>query len=449
MKNKVFLICYDFLKITASGIHAFQIIKKFKNNCHIEVLTSGENIDTNTIESVSVHSIENWYPKKLIDLTIKFRLGKLIECLFPFSGEPAFFWIVPAVLKALELIKERKPDVIVIWMMPYSVGIIGIIIKWFTGIPLVFNFGDSPTCTDMSGNVFPTILHYHMSKWMEDFYIHKSDAVIYVSQKNLDRVKNRQPQKEHLKFNLVRCGANPEDCTKVSQRKDNCFEITYVGGMAGWFEFYSNPEKDTFIRKIYQAWLNLGRYEVIKLDIRSSSPIFIGKAVQQILVEHCEWRDRIKINVYGNEYPDYVIERVLKNQELTKIISVYPPVPNIKAIDLACQSDLLFLTLPARPAGSGPGGRISVKTYEYLMTERPILAAVSQGENWDYLEGKPGVWLVEPTDICAMKQAISEIANAKFLGKDMTFDRTAFRPELSYEQRAKELHAVLQRVLRS
>ena len=41
-----------------------------------------------------------------------------------------------------------------------------------------------------------------------------------------------------------------------------------------------------------------------------------------------------------------------------------------------------------------PGGRIASKTYEYLMTDRPILAAVPKGENWDYYAGKPGVWLV-------------------------------------------------------
>ena len=82
----------------------------------------------------------------------------------------------------------------------------------------------------------------------------------------------------------------------------------------------------------------------------------------------------------------------------------------------------MFLTLPKRVDGS-PGGRISAKTYEYLMTDRPILAALPQGENWDYLTDKPGVWLVEPDDQQAMKQVIAELAEAKFAGRPRVFDR--------------------------
>ena len=69
---------------------------------------------------------------------------------------------------------------------------------------------------------------------------------------------------------------------------------------------------------------------------------------------------------------------------------------------MLARADLLFFTLPRRPDGSR-GGRISAKTYEYLLTDRPILAAVPRGENWDYLQGKPGVWLMEPDDEAAMQ----------------------------------------------
>ena len=61
------------------------------------------------------------------------------------------------------------------------------------------------------------------------------------------------------------------------------------------------------------------------------------------------------------------------------------------------------------------------------MTDRPILAAVPRGENWDYLEGKPGVWLMEPDDEPAMKAALCELARAKADGAPRTFDRSALR----------------------
>jgi hypothetical protein len=63
----------------------------------------------------------------------------------------------------------------------------------------------------------------------------------------------------------------------------------------------------------------------------------------------------------------------------------------------------------------------------------PVLAAVPYGENWDYLQDKPGVWLVEPTDVEAMKEVIAHIATAKFSGSPLRFDRSHLKNELSYQ----------------
>jgi glycosyltransferase involved in cell wall biosynthesis len=127
-----------------------------------------------------------------------------------------------------------------------------------------------------------------------------------------------------------------------------------------------------------------------------------------------------------------VVNKVLQNQNIADVVSVSGSLPHFEAIQLARQADLLLITLPNRPDGS-QGGRISCKTYEYLMTDRPILAAVPYGENWDYLQDKPGVWLVEPTDVEAMKEVIAHIATAKFSGSPLRFDRSHLKNELSYQ----------------
>lgn len=443
--KKLLSICYNFPpepRTTSNRIA--RIMKYLQKDWQIEVITPVE--DGYLGEEIAVHSVKNWYPKSLIDLLIKLKLEKLLEWVIPFWGEPAFFWVAPALNKARKLIKQERPDVIVAFMMPYSIGIIGVITKWLTGLPLVLNFDDSPTCDDMHSG-FYSWFHYRLTLWMENFYVHQADAVIYVSRINLERVRSRQPQQEHSKFHLVRYGADPEEFSQSPARTDNEFHITYTGAMAGWFEFYYKPGEKTCIKKIYQAWVKLGHYQITKLDQRSASPMFVGQAVQQVLINYPEWEGKIKIKIYGNLFAKYVVDRALQNQNLTNIVSVSSPVSNEKSIELACQCDLLFLTLPARPPGSCPGGRISGKTYEYLMTDRPILAAVPKGENWDYLEGKPGVWLVEPTDVSTMIKVISKIAAAKFSGKQLTFDRTHLYDELSYVTRAKEFSDVLDKAI--
>ena len=81
------------------------------------------------------------------------------------------------------------------------------------------------------------------------------------------------------------------------------------------------------------------------------------------------------------------------------------------------------------------------------MTDRPILAALPKGENWDYLDGKPGVFLVNPTDAKAMQSVITEVAKKKLSGQPMTFDRNALAPELSYQYKIDDFEKVLSSVI--
>jgi hypothetical protein len=278
-----------------------------------------------------------------------------------------------------------------------------------------------------------TWLHHHLEHWLENFYVRQADAVVYVSQFNLDLVRNRQPRSLRSKLHLIRCGADPKDFSTpiVASTNHTSFQMVYTGGMNGWYEFYHHPEERKPWQKLYQAWLELGYYKRAKIDYRSSSPIFAGKAIQATLAQHPEWREKIKLAVYGNSFPEFVVKRVLENQQVEGLVDVFGTLPHFQAIQLARLADLLFITLPNRPDGTS-GGRISCKTYEYLMTDRPILAAVPQGENWNYLQGKSGVWLVEPTDIESMSQVITHIAAAKFSGSPLRFDRSHLQHELSY-----------------
>lgn len=441
MAKNLLCICSSFTpEITPTSIRSSKILEYLKKKWQIHIVTEAK--DTYLSNEVYISFVKSWYPGHFIHWLSRFKFEKLLE-LFIWPDN-SVFWLLPAVLKAKELAKEQVPDAIIVFMMPYSVGFVGILLKWLIKRPLVLNFDDSPTCSDMSPS-YPTWIHYHMTRWLEDFYISQADAVIYVSQHNLEKVRSRQPTAQHFKFHLVRYGANIKDFFPPEAITDSQFKIVYTGGMNGWYEFYHLPQENTLAKKLYRDWMKLGRYAIAKLDYRSSSPVFIGQAVQQVLEENHTWKTKLHINIYGNTFSEKVVEKVLHNQNITDVVSVFGAIPHDEAINMAYQSDLLFLTLPGRPDGSS-GGRISAKTYEYLMTDRPILAAVPKGENWYYLEGKPGVWLVEPTDVESMANIIAQIAEAKFLGKPLTFDRTYLYQELSYSTRAEEFNQILTKI---
>lgn len=441
-ERNLLCICYDFVpKLSPTAIRASKLLNNLKQFWQIQIITSGTNAEPTNF----IYYVKNSTPNYLLFWLHKLRLYKISNLLL--WPDETIFWILPAVFQARKLAKQQQFSSIVVFMMPYGTGIVGVLLKWWTGLPLLLNFDDSYTCTDMNSS-FGTWIHYKMSIWLEDFYVKQADAVIYVSQRNLEAVKNRHSKEDYSKFHLVRYGAEPKDFLKVVNDKkvDEIFRIIYIGAMVGWFEFYPSPKGYFAPKNILRWWNELGVYKLVKLDLRSHSPVFIGKAVKQAIAQNPELQGKIKVEVYGSTYPKSVTDLVLESQEIADVVQVQGSVPHTEAIQLACQSDLLFLTLPDRPDGS-PGGRISAKTYEYLMTDKPILAAVPQGENWDYLHDKPGVWLVKPTDVSAMTKVVSELVAIKNSGKTLTFDRTELRPKLSYENLAREFNQVLEKII--
>ncbi len=422
---------------TPTAIRASKLLERLGAEWDVTVLTEsqGERASENC---VCVEVVRSRRPSRLLALLRRVRMSKLLEiAVWP---DDAIFWVAPAIRAGRRIIRETKPSAIVVFMMPYSGGLVGIALRRLSGLPLILNLDDSPTCTDMHPH-FPTRLHYHLARALENFYIRRADAVVYVSQTNLDLVAARQPEDARRKLHLVRYGADRADFRQQQPRAGG-FEIAYVGAMSGWWSLIDKDAPAGRVGRLYDAWTRLGRYERMTLDQRTSSPALVGGAILDAIAEHPAWVGRVNLVIYGNPYPQSLVAQALASCGVEGVVSVFGPLPHREVAEILTRSDLLFLTLPGRVDGS-PGGRISAKTYEYLATDRPILAAVPRGENWSYLEDRPGVWLVDPDDRDGMREAIVELAEAKFAGTPRTFDRERLEQELSYETRAKEFAAAI------
>jgi Glycosyltransferase Family 4 len=421
---------------TPTGIRTSKLLGRLAAEWNVTVVTEAQG--PHGVDGVRVVTVRSRRPARLLGALRRVRLDKLIElAVWP---DDSVFWILPAILAGRRLIRERSPSAIVVFMMPYSAGLAGIALSRLSGLPLVLNLDDSPTCTDMHPS-FPTRLHFRLAKGLEDAYAHAADAVVYVSGTNLATVRERLPERVREKLHLVRYGADPIDVQPQPPREGR-FEIAYVGAMSGWWALIEQDAPPSLPKRAFRAWTQLGRYERFVLDERTSSPAVIGRAIADAVEADPELADRVKLAIHGNPYPPEVVERALRQAEVQDVVEVSGPVPHEQVARIVAAADLLFLTLPTRPDGSR-GGRISAKTYEYLATDRPILAAVPRGENWDYLSGKPGVWLVAPDDQDGMSAVIGELAQAKLAGRPLSFDRSELAEELSYDTRAGELAAVI------
>jgi glycosyltransferase involved in cell wall biosynthesis len=423
---------------TPTAIRAGKLLDRLRRDWDIEVLTASEG--TEPKDGLRVERVSERRPRRLLAALTKLRLNKLIELFVWPDG--SIFWVRPAIRAGRRAIAARRPDAIVVFMMPYGGGLAGLALSRRAKIPLLVNLDDSPTCTDMHPH-FPSRLHHRLAVWLEDRYIRRAAAVIYVSERNLVRVRERQPPAERSKLHLVRYGADAESAAVQGEPPaGDRFEIVYTGSMTGWWSLLAGDAPQGLGERAFGAWTRLGRHELIELDHRTSSPAVIGRAILDVIARHPDWQGRVHLTIRGNPYPEQLVRRALERTGVQDVVTVFGPVPHTEVLAASAAADLLFLTLPARTQGS-PGGRISAKTYEYLATDRPILAAAPAGENRDYLQGRAGVWLADPADERAMAGAIEELAAAKFAGAPRSFDRSDLRQELSYDNRAREFDAVL------
>ncbi len=421
---------------TPTAIRASKLLERLAGEWDITVLTEAP--QSGPAGRVRVQTVAGRRPRRLLAALRRLRLNKLIE-LFVWPDE-SIFWLAGAIRAGRRLAAERRPEAIVVFMMPYSAGLAGLALRRLTGAALVLNLDDSLTCTDMHPH-HPTRLHHRLAMALEDHYVRAADAVVYVSRQNLEAVAARQPAAVRERLRLVRYGADPAEFEPEPRPPGESFEIAYVGAMSGWWALIGEGPAG-LPKRLFAAWTRLGRHHLTVLDQRTSSPAVIGGAVLDVLAERPDWSGRIGVTLHGNPYDRAVVERALRSAGVQDVVTVRDPVPHAQVARIISAADLLFITLPKRTDGS-PGGRISAKTYEYLMTDRPILAAVPRGENWSFLEGRPGVWLLEPDDRAGMRAAILELARAALSGRPQTFDRTALRDELSYDTRAREFAAVV------
>lgn len=395
------------------------------------------------VEGVTVHHVPPREAEGAVRFMGRLRLMKLVD----WWAWPDRFvlWVVPALFRAWRVARRTRPEALLAFCMPYTTGVVGVLLKKVTGLPLIINLNDSPTCTDMNA-VFPSRLHHRLAYWLEDWFVQHADILVYVSRRNMERVRDRQPAALRSKFHLIRRGVRPLPPLAAPPARGEQFRIVYTGGMGGWHFGGADNGPPSLLKRLYQKWQGWGTYHAERLDPTTHSPIFIGRAIQAVLDRHPRWAGRLHLDVYGNTFPAALTDRVLRAHGIDSVVRVHGRVPHEQALRHMQEADLLFMTLPGRVAGT-PGGRISAKTYEYLMTDRPILGALPPGENTEYLADKPGVHLAGPCDIDGMADVITTLTGRAFAGEDLSVDRRTLRPDLLSTTRGQAFDALLRTVV--
>jgi glycosyltransferase involved in cell wall biosynthesis len=178
------------------------------------------------------------------------------------------------------------------------------------------------------------------------------------------------------------------------------------------------------------------------IDFFARSHLYLLQAVEGLLAERPELRSTVEVHLAG---PLSERDRLSLPEDLVRY---HGYLPHAQAVALMRSADLLFLPLHDLP----PGTRARIvpgKTYEYLASGRPILAALPDGDARDLLSRTEGAFVCRPADVAGMRDVLRDRVRAFEDGEPIApRNGDSIRP---YERRTltARLAALFEDVLRS
>jgi glycosyltransferase involved in cell wall biosynthesis len=317
---------------------------------------------------------------------------------------------------------------------PYYTADAGAEVARRLGVPWIVDLEDPWAFDEM--RVHPTMLHHRAElRWMRRS-LRTVSAVITCAEEAAVRIRHGLPELSNRPIVNVPIGFDRDDFPPAehAERDDDKFRIVHTGTM------------HTALGLRHRATRNRRRLlggTSVDVDILTRSPVFLLEAVEALIARDPGLADRIEVHLAG---------------QLTggdrEVADRYPFVrtPGLLAhaetVALMRSADLLFLPMHEMAPGQR-AGLVPYKTYEYLAAERPILAAVPEGDTRDILAGVSHATLCRPSDVEAMATAIREaVARGPVERVRDGIDSPALAP---YERRAAvaEIAGVLDLVLRT
>ncbi len=243
--------------------------------------------------------------------------------------------------------------------------------------------------------LYPTELHRRIDLGRMRRVLRQADAIVMNTPEAVKRVRTAFPELRSRLVESIPNGFDAADFEGVPpERTDDKFRIVHTG--------YLHTDEGLRLRRVNWARRLLGgRY--LSVDILTRSHVFLLDALRHAVRADPSLATTVEIVLAG------VTTDVDRTVATDAPVAVEMPgyLDHTRTVDLLRTADLLFLPMHDLPLGTR-AGLVPGKTYEYLAAERPILAAIPDGDARDLLAAAGNAFLCRPDDTDAMARVVAQ-----------------------------------------
>lgn len=340
------------------------------------------------------HAASRWTPP---DETLTAELPADLEVLRVAGPEPAYgtrkwhrWWQkgVTAALRGLDHV-----DVIHVSMSPFSSAEPTARVAAEQEIPWIAGLRDPWALDEMMA--YPTRLHRSLELRRMRRALSGASWIVVNTPEAARRAKAAFPELA----DRIAVSTNGYDSADFAEPppsgEDGRFRIAHTG-------YLHTEEVQRTVRKRIRRLLG---GEILDVDVSTRSHLYLVEALRRIVHAEPRLRAVIAVDLAGVFSPED--PKAAADLEFVRFLGY---LPHAESVALIQRTDLLFLPMhkirPGARAGIVPG-----KTFEYLATGKPILAAVPAGDARDYVQAAGTGLVCAPDDVDAMVGIIrAEIA---------------------------------------
>jgi len=355
------------------------------------------------------------------------RLERLLRTTSPFAR-----WWMDGVAETAP--RAGEFDLIYASMSPFETAPVAAGLSRELGIPWVADLRDPWALDEIA--VYPSRIHRALERRRMAGVLSTSSAVIMNTDEAAGAAR-RLPKLAHVSVRAIPNGYDAADFEgPVAVQPDPAvLDIVHTG--------YLHTAMGLRHRSGGRVRRILGGAEP-GVDFLSRSHVHLLRALEQLIAARPAARLELRLHLAGVLSPED--EAVIEQFAYPELVRTYGYLPHAESLTLVRSAGLLFLPMhdlpPGRRARIVPG-----KTYEYLASERPILAAMPDGDARDLVQAADRVELCRPADVDGMAAAVARELDRPAADRTRPADRRSLIAP--YERRAltRRLAAVFDDVL--